>query len=114
MLKYKKKSDGRGKRRKDFWRAIRRRRDIMNVQEEIATVAYELYETRCCVRGHDLDDWLDAERIVLSRHAGQDFEEPEEDDVFETSVAGARNGIRTPLTAPDGETEEIYLNEELS
>lgn len=50
----------------------------MNLYEEIARVAYELYLKRGCVHGHDLDDWLEAELIVLSRHAGQEIEEPEE------------------------------------
>lgn len=49
----------------------------MNLHEEIAKVAYELYLKRGCVHGHDLDDWLEAERIVLARHAGQEIEEPD-------------------------------------
>ncbi len=52
----------------------------MNLHDEIAAVAYELYEARGCIPGRDLDDWLDAERIVLIRHAGQEIEEPEEED----------------------------------
>lgn len=49
----------------------------MNLHEEIAKVAYELYLKRGCVHGHDLDDWLEAERIVLARQAGQEIEEPD-------------------------------------
>jgi hypothetical protein len=86
----------------------------MNVQEEIASVAYELYETRCCVRGHDLDDWLDAERIVLGRHSGQDFEEPEEESVSVTAVPGVRNEVKMPPTGSEGESDELYVNEEMS
>lgn len=52
----------------------------MNLHDEIAAVAYELYEVRGYIPGRDLDDWLDAERIVLARHAGQEIEEPEEED----------------------------------
>jgi hypothetical protein len=55
----------------------------MNLHEEIAKVAYELYEARGCVHGWDLDDWLEAERIVLARHAGQEIEEPEDVDILE-------------------------------
>jgi DUF2934 family protein len=29
---------------------------------EIARRAYELYEQRGCAHGHDIDDWLQAER----------------------------------------------------
>ena len=35
--------------------------------EEIARVAYELFEQHGGVHGHDLEDWLEAERIVRQR-----------------------------------------------
>jgi hypothetical protein len=56
---------------------------MMNLHDEIAVVAYELYDTRGCIHGWDLDDWLAAERIVLGQHAGQEMEEPEAVDVLE-------------------------------
>ena len=31
---------------------------------EIARVAYELYQQRGCVDGHDFEDWLKAEAMV--------------------------------------------------
>jgi len=37
--------------------------------EEIVKTAYDLYEKRGRVHGYDLEDWLEAERIVLERHA---------------------------------------------
>ncbi len=40
-----------------------------NVHDEIAQVAYELFEKRGWVHGHELQDWLDAERIVAARSA---------------------------------------------
>ncbi len=52
----------------------------MNLHDEIAAVAYELFKARGCSPVRDLDDWLEAELIVLARHAGQEFEEPEEED----------------------------------
>ena len=55
----------------------------MNLHEEIANVAYELYESRGCAHGWDLDDWLEAKGIVLARHAGQEIEEPEDVDISE-------------------------------
>jgi hypothetical protein len=39
-----------------------------DVQGEIRQRAYELYEQRGCAPGHENDDWLVAEREVLSRH----------------------------------------------
>lgn len=32
----------------------------------VAAKAYELWEQRGCRHGHDLEDWLDAEAIVVS------------------------------------------------
>jgi hypothetical protein len=52
----------------------------MNLHDEIATVAYELFKSRSGIPVRYLDDWLDAERIVFARHAGQEIEEPEEED----------------------------------
>ena len=36
--------------------------------EEIARVAFELYEKRGKADGFHLSDWLEAERIVMTRH----------------------------------------------
>ena len=56
----------------------------MDLHEEIARKAFELYKKKGCPEGRDVENWLDAERIVLSRHAGQDMEEPEgEETLFE-------------------------------
>ena len=33
----------------------------------VAEIAYRLYEQRDCHDGHDLEDWLEAERQVLSQ-----------------------------------------------
>ena len=52
----------------------------MNLHEEIAEVAYQLYMKGGCVHGRDEQNWLDAERLVLTRHASQDIEEPEGED----------------------------------
>lgn len=40
-------------------------------QEEVTQVAYELFERRGCVPGHDVEDWLEAERIVRARRRGR-------------------------------------------
>ncbi len=36
--------------------------------DEIAGVAYELYEKRGRFEGCHVDDWVEAERIVMARH----------------------------------------------
>ena len=35
-----------------------------NLREQIEKKAYELYEGRGCVPGRDLEDWLEAEKMV--------------------------------------------------
>lgn len=39
----------------------------MDLYEEIAKVAYEIYEKSGYIEGRDLDNWLEAERIVKAR-----------------------------------------------
>jgi HSP20 family molecular chaperone IbpA len=41
------------------------RREMQQVQLAIAHRAYELFETRGCEHGHDLEDWLQAESELL-------------------------------------------------
>ena len=36
------------------------------LRERIEKKAYELYEGRGCAPGHDMDDWLEAEKIVAA------------------------------------------------
>jgi hypothetical protein len=40
----------------------------MDNQREIADLAYELYVTSGYVEGRDIENWLEAERIILARH----------------------------------------------
>ena len=40
-----------------------------NLSIEIVKVAYDLYVKRGMAHGHDLEDWLAAEKIVLEKHA---------------------------------------------
>ncbi|KPK01222.1 MAG: hypothetical protein AMK71_06410 [Nitrospira bacterium SG8_35_4] len=49
----------------------------MNLHDEIAKVAYDIYQKSGYIGGLDVENWLDAEQIVLMRHASQDIEEPE-------------------------------------
>lgn len=37
------------------------------LQEEIERMAYDLYERRGRIDGHDWEDWLEAERIIRQR-----------------------------------------------
>ncbi|MBM4129308.1 MAG: DUF2934 domain-containing protein [Nitrospira sp.] len=40
----------------------------MSLHDEIAKVAAELYEKSGRIEGRDLENWLEAERIVMARH----------------------------------------------
>lgn len=40
-----------------------------NIGHEIAKVAYELWEKGGCIPGRDMENWLEAERIVTARYA---------------------------------------------
>ncbi len=41
----------------------------MNMQEEIQQMAYELYQRSGMRAGRELDNWLEAERIIMARYA---------------------------------------------
>ncbi len=51
----------------------------MNLRDEIARVAWELYEKSGYIAGREMENWLEAERIVMARRASQDIEQPEEE-----------------------------------
>jgi hypothetical protein len=53
----------------------------MDLHDEIVKVAYELWEQSGRIEGRDLDNWLEAEKIVLTRQAGQTVEEPGPENV---------------------------------
>jgi hypothetical protein len=40
-----------------------------NLHKEIAQAAYKIYTQRGCIHGHDIDQWLEAEKIVNSNQA---------------------------------------------
>lgn len=42
--------------------------DRDRIEEEIRQVAYEIYVHSGCIPGRDIDNWLQAERIVLERY----------------------------------------------
>lgn len=49
-----------------------KRRCRVALHEEIAKLAYELYEKSGRLEGRDLENWCEAERIVLARLAGKE------------------------------------------
>jgi hypothetical protein len=49
----------------------------MDLYDEIAKVAYELWEQSGRIDGRDIENWLEAERIVLGRGEMKTMEETE-------------------------------------
>lgn len=42
--------------------------DKERIEEEIKQVAYEIYVNSGCIPGRDIDNWIEAERIVLEKY----------------------------------------------
>ncbi|MGD0280760.1 MAG: DUF2934 domain-containing protein [Dissulfurispiraceae bacterium] len=80
----------------------------MNIQEEIAKTAHELYMKSGCMPGRDLENWVEAERIVKSRlDGGQSRKKHSEPTVEEpvkkaaSAPAAAKKTVDTkPMKAP--------------
>jgi hypothetical protein len=45
--------------------------DLDGRREEIALIAYSYWQTRGCVDGYDLEDWLMAEQEIQARHSSR-------------------------------------------
>jgi hypothetical protein len=72
--------------------------DVMSktdLNEEIAKLAFELYEKRGKTDGLDFDDWLNAEKIVRSRYAEADKEEDEMVEQIIKKTLGKRRGKKS-------------------
>ncbi len=42
--------------------------ELKDFYDEVARVAYDLYEKRGRIHGHDMEDWLKAETIVKKKY----------------------------------------------
>ncbi len=51
--------------------------ELKDFYDEVARVAYDLYEKRGRIHGYDLEDWLKAETIVKKRYE-KNMADPEE------------------------------------
>lgn len=52
--------------------------DEERLEEEIRQVAYEIYVKSGCIPGRDLDNWLEAKKIVFEKYGLIQSEESEE------------------------------------
>ena len=62
----------------------------MELREEIASIAYELFEKGGWVHGRDVENWLEAERIIKQRYAGQEKREAKKTALPRAKKAEAR------------------------
>jgi hypothetical protein len=64
------------------------------IHDEIAWVAYELYEKRGRTHGYDLKDWFEAESIVMERHQKHAKEIEHGVDISEKAKQGFRKTVK--------------------
>jgi len=57
-----------GKEKKDAKKGIASGTEREAAQEDIRTLAYQLFCECGCAHGHDVEHWLEAERRILGRH----------------------------------------------
>lgn len=65
-----------------------------SLHDEIARVAYEFHETKDKAHGHDIDDWLEAEKIVMEKHERHAKEVGQEVDIIKKEEKGFPNTIK--------------------
>jgi HSP20 family molecular chaperone IbpA len=58
------------------------------IQVMIARRAYQLFESRACAHGHDIDDWIEAEVEILHPYR-HDLKESAETIVFRAQLPGS-------------------------
>jgi hypothetical protein len=58
----------------------------MNLHDEIKTEAYYLYEKSRRIEGRDLENWFEAEKIVMERHAAEQEQVPVQETEDEKTV----------------------------
>jgi len=64
------------------------------IHDEITRVAYELYEKGGRALGHELEDWLEAEKIVTEKHERHAGETEQEVDVIKKPKEGFRRTVK--------------------
>ena len=63
------------------------------LHDEIARVAYAIYETRDRAHGHDLADWLAAEKKVMEKHDRHAKETGQEVAMFKKREKGFQTTV---------------------
>lgn len=61
------------------------------LHDEIARVAYELFEKRGRVHGYEMENWLEAEKIVRARHAKTEVSEGKAGKIVKRKTAARKS-----------------------
>jgi len=83
---------------------------LKQLEDEIRLIAYQLYELRGKEPGHEVEDWVEAEKVVLGKYLKNDggledksaeakLKRGEEDLTAEAAVATTSAGTATEATA---------------
>jgi Protein of unknown function (DUF2934) len=64
------------------------------IQDEIARLAYELYEKGGRVHGNELKNWFDAEKIVMEKHERHTSEMEKKVDAIRKPPRGYRRTVK--------------------
>lgn len=67
--------------------------------DEIARVAYDLFEQRGRIHGYAQEDWLEAERIVMERHVREIEQEADVIKAAKKKKAPAKTETKTVKTS---------------
>ncbi len=70
--------------------------DLKNFYDEVARVAYDLFEKRGNVHGHDMQDWFNAEMIVKKRFEKKTDCEAEVVKPFKSPKAAGKKKLKDP------------------
>jgi hypothetical protein len=67
----------------------------MKLYDEIARVAYDLYEKSGRIPGRDEQNWIEAEKIVRARHAVKETGDPESAKAEKKTVTETKAPTKT-------------------
>ena len=76
---------------------------MTNLHDEIAKVAYELYEKSGKINGNDLFHWLEAERLVESWYKGQQEGQKPKAAMRKTTAPEGYRNRRTKAVHAEGQ-----------
>jgi len=82
----------------------------MNLHDKIAIVAYELYEKSGRIEGRNMENWVEAERIVKARHVSDDLTTKMKQILEKTEVFmhTAKEAVKVTLHEISSLTKKVF------